>query len=81
MVNFRKKKATSEPLYLWWSLTGGVTRDVTGFVAKPSCYDRSDSPEVLGSKLRPVLNVSLKPLFTPDMIFLLSHMRGGTSWL
>ena len=35
--------------------------------------------EVLGSKLRPVLNVSLKPLFTPDMIFLLSHMRGGTS--
>ena len=27
-----------------------MTRDVTGFVAKPSCYDRSDSPEVLGSK-------------------------------
>ena len=51
-----------------------MTRDVTGFVAKPSCYDRSDSPEVLGSKLRPVLNVSLKPLFTPDMIFLLSHI-------
>lgn len=36
-------------------------RDVTGFVAKPSCYDKSDSPEVLGSNLRPVLNVSLKP--------------------